>query len=631
MRHATPKIERANTTRNADEEEEEEEEEVHSGREASADMTPFTTQDPTGASVSEEYYDVSAGSVHGTTDMPWSSDATNEETEMMSTLCDGCGMSSSQTTDQDYTVSAESTVHAERLTTADDDANRTQAATTTTTVSLTTTESSIERSTDGSQVASKGKPKEGKRDRARKAGKGRKAGNKQRPRRPKTPPVQSAAPPAVTEYNILHEQTSLLPSNLTMSSLPGNISVHEGHGLSVAEAAGVATACLVVFWLLLGPLLCFLLRGARSSKQETSSELVSGGSANKRRADRGGEGGRGGGGGGSDGMSQVLMEEMIRMELARGRAKRYRTSVHDERELQRLPMHGSPAKHASLSGLAQNSPSQNERLPFALSCMSGSGSLQLHGAAQSNLCYDGTPSRQQLEQLQQLKRHVATSSSEPSSINRSGGQRLPPSVSLPPPPPPPLPPRIPLRRKLDDSSSDLTEKATQTPPWTHRTQRPVPKPRKTKSPRARPRKPPRKTPASPVPRGGVPRGAVPSTQPSPDDAYVDCMPPIMKCSPQRLYNFDKGPIQPQQHNGVLKRPADIVRVPCSPRFASPLLPRGSSGNTVDTSSEEEDGFHSGDDSLERRPWPQLQPLETNRLQLHRMGRRGYVAIHDTKL
>ena len=41
-----------------------------------------------------------------------------------------------------------------------------------------------------------------------------------------------------------------------------------------------------------------------------------------------------------DSLSHTLIEEMIRLELARGRAKLYRTSVDDEREIERLPLQG---------------------------------------------------------------------------------------------------------------------------------------------------------------------------------------------------------------------------------------------------------------------------------------------------
>lgn len=456
-----------------------------------------------------------------------------------------------------------------------------------------------------------------------------KGGRRQRPdKRIRTKP--SDRPPrrkdpdlteGTTLWPMLPTEHSGLPSNRTLAAAATT------RPLSAGELAGVGVACVVVLWLLLGPLLCAVLRARDQGKRRERLR--------------------------ADSLSHhALVEEMIRLELARGRAKMYRTRVQDEREIQRLPTtvpsprHSAsadpiaPLRHPATTGT--DSPHSYERVPFALHVSMGSNSGR--AGAQSNLCYDATPNRDQLQRL-------THPTSDPSLVHCG---RMVPSKSapLPSPPPPPLPPRIPLRRKNGESASttDLNEKSTQTPPWDHRHRRrathhgssstpqevrlhpPIPKPRKnSKSPKPRPRKPPRKTPThSPQ----VPK------QPSPDSAYVDCLIPqkanghIGNRSPQRIYNFDRSL---NSHN-----PVDVIRdvVPPSPRFQSPLLPHGSSGNTADDSSEE--CYHSDEESVDsldlsrkapRAPWTYLP--ENNRVVSSKMTRfpnsHGYVAIHDTKL
>ncbi|KAK2165827.1 hypothetical protein LSH36_45g13000 [Paralvinella palmiformis] len=87
-------------------------------------------------------------------------------------------------------------------------------------------------------------------------------------------------------------------------------------GLSSAEVTGIAIGCIIAFWIILGPLVCIICRmrdKAKEKRREREQE---------------------------DSMSHTLIEEMIRMELARGRAKLYRTNVDDEREIERLPLQG---------------------------------------------------------------------------------------------------------------------------------------------------------------------------------------------------------------------------------------------------------------------------------------------------
>ena len=93
------------------------------------------------------------------------------------------------------------------------------------------------------------------------------------------------------------------------------VAASPSEGLSTAAVTGIAAGCIVAFWILLGPLVCFVYRmrdkasQGRTCKDEQEDEL-----------------------------SHRLVEEMIRMELARGREKMYRTALHDEREIERLPV-----------------------------------------------------------------------------------------------------------------------------------------------------------------------------------------------------------------------------------------------------------------------------------------------------
>ncbi len=86
--------------------------------------------------------------------------------------------------------------------------------------------------------------------------------------------------------------------------------------MPIGEVTGIAVACIVIFWIILGPVVCLICRMRDK--------------AERKRRERQHE----------DSMSHILIEEMIRTELARGRAKRYRTNIHDERELERLPVMG---------------------------------------------------------------------------------------------------------------------------------------------------------------------------------------------------------------------------------------------------------------------------------------------------
>ena len=97
-------------------------------------------------------------------------------------------------------------------------------------------------------------------------------------------------------------------------------------GLSSGEVTGIAIGCIIAFWIILGPLVCIICRmrdRAKEKRREREQE---------------------------DSMSHTLIEEMIRMELARGRAKLYRTNVDDEREIERLPLQADSCNTCNSNG-----------------------------------------------------------------------------------------------------------------------------------------------------------------------------------------------------------------------------------------------------------------------------------------
>ena len=96
-----------------------------------------------------------------------------------------------------------------------------------------------------------------------------------------------------------------VPHHTTTTS--GDFTAHATPG----PAIGIIIGCVIAFWIILGPLICIICRikdkatARRSVPQE-------------------------------DEMGTRLVEEMVRMELARGRDKKYQTSVSDSREIERL-------------------------------------------------------------------------------------------------------------------------------------------------------------------------------------------------------------------------------------------------------------------------------------------------------
>ena len=145
----------------------------------------------------------------------------------------------------------------------------------------------------------------------------------------RTPPPPNPVPPKpVPSYNVLTtprartlttmhtlNHTTTLPPGPPMAPAAGVM------GLGSGAEIGIAAGSIVAFWLLLGPLVCLICR-----LRERAAKTRSGGSVEEGGLTRNGE----------DELGHRLVEEMIRLELARGRHKLYKTNVQDEHETERL-------------------------------------------------------------------------------------------------------------------------------------------------------------------------------------------------------------------------------------------------------------------------------------------------------
>lgn len=99
-------------------------------------------------------------------------------------------------------------------------------------------------------------------------------------------------------------------STTTDINMVGNSTVIND-GVSTGPAIGIIIGCIIGFWIILGPLICIVCRLKDKAKERRSRSQ-------------------------EDEMGTRLVEEMVRMELARGRDKKYQTSVSDMREIEPL-------------------------------------------------------------------------------------------------------------------------------------------------------------------------------------------------------------------------------------------------------------------------------------------------------
>jgi hypothetical protein len=83
-------------------------------------------------------------------------------------------------------------------------------------------------------------------------------------------------------------------------------------GLSLAAKTGIAAGCVVAFWLILGPIVCCLCK-MKDTPKEVPPEPEKG-----------------------EGANGALVEEMVITELARGRDKKYNTTVQNDQEITTL-------------------------------------------------------------------------------------------------------------------------------------------------------------------------------------------------------------------------------------------------------------------------------------------------------
>ncbi|XP_023932075.1 mucin-5AC-like [Lingula anatina] len=83
-------------------------------------------------------------------------------------------------------------------------------------------------------------------------------------------------------------------------------------GLSPSQITGIATGSIIGFWLILGPAICIMckIRDRRREEREKSRQI--------------------------DNDTSTFFEEMVFMELARARAKKYNTDIEDEGEVEKL-------------------------------------------------------------------------------------------------------------------------------------------------------------------------------------------------------------------------------------------------------------------------------------------------------
>ena len=151
-----------------------------------------------------------------------------------------------------------------------------------------------------------------------------------------TPMVTSAkgikySSPTLHGDIIALDHPSLLPSNgygnnkpvstistITTTALSNHISSKsnvnsDANGLATGAEIGIIIGSIALFWLILGPLLCVICRLKVRAKKRSTSIIQN-----------------------DETMGAVDVEEMIRLELAKGREKMYQTSVRDVMEIERL-------------------------------------------------------------------------------------------------------------------------------------------------------------------------------------------------------------------------------------------------------------------------------------------------------
>lgn len=115
----------------------------------------------------------------------------------------------------------------------------------------------------------------------------------------------------------------------TMNSIAiGNSTI--ATGFETGPAIGIIIACVIAFWIILGPLICIICRLKDKAKARRSMSQ-------------------------EDEMGTRLVEEMVRMELARGRDKKYQTSVSDMNEIKPLRILTMENEYENVQTLRGNS------------------------------------------------------------------------------------------------------------------------------------------------------------------------------------------------------------------------------------------------------------------------------------
>jgi len=130
-------------------------------------------------------------------------------------------------------------------------------------------------------------------------------------------PRKSSSNISSVNIDLLSKQ---LPGGNTISTGQPDVAdgLHVGahvSGLISGEIIAISIGCILAFWLIVGPIVYVLIRLRNGGK-----------SSARKRGER------------DDELSPALLEEIIRDELAKGRAKLYRTSIEDNRELEKFTL-----------------------------------------------------------------------------------------------------------------------------------------------------------------------------------------------------------------------------------------------------------------------------------------------------
>ena len=110
-------------------------------------------------------------------------------------------------------------------------------------------------------------------------------------------------------------KTTPRDDNVTWSQAANSQEVKDG-GLSTGERTGIAMGCIVVFWIILGPLVCLICKLRDKKRHEKEKEA-----RNEREK-----------------VSTGLVEEMVKAELQKmpngDKEKQYQADLHDDHEIE---------------------------------------------------------------------------------------------------------------------------------------------------------------------------------------------------------------------------------------------------------------------------------------------------------